>query len=349
MSHLRVWVDLDNAPHAPLFRPIVAALRSRGHHVAVTARRDGQTDVLAHLALDAEGVGGWRGRSLPAKVAATAVRAARLSRWLRGRTVDVAVSHGSRPLLLAALARRIPVVTMYDYEGVSAGLFHRFSRTLIVPALVPAASGDRVAARVVSYEGMKEDLYLSDFEPALDVRGELGIGRDEVLVVLRPESETAHYRARGDSAILDGILDRLGAVEGVRVVLLPRSPDQGRRLTAALERRGVPALVPAPLDGRELVRAADLVIGGGGTMTREAAALGVPAYSYFRGALGAVDRWLSDTGRLTLIRSADAVERIRLERRGEPVCPPASRPRVLEQVVDEICASARRPDPKNRT
>lgn len=338
----RVWIDLDNAPHAPFFRPIVAALRERGCPVLLTAR-GGQTAQLAHrLDLGATVVGGWRGGSVGTKVVATLLRAAQLARLPALRDVDVAVSHGSRPMLLAAALRRIPAVTMYDYEGVSTGLFHRFSRTLLVPALMPPpplpAHG---RTRLVRYPGLKEEVYLSDFRPNPETRPALGVGREDILVVVRPESDTAHYRAQPDSAILDTVLDRLAGVENACVALLPRSPDQERRIGEALASRGVRTIVPEPMDGRDLVWAADLVISGGGTMTREAAVLGVPAYSMFRGTLGAVDRHLAESGRLVLVRSAEDAERIRVERSpatgAQRVPSGAELPRLL---ADEICASA---------
>lgn len=339
---LRVWIDLDNAPHAPFFRPIVAALRDRGCSIVLTARGDGQTPELArHLDLDARVVGGWRGGSVGAKVVATAIRAGKLALMPDLRSVDVAVSHGSRPLLLAAALRRIPAVTMYDYEGVSAGLFHRLSSTLLVPELMPPPSLPSDRTRLVRYPGLKEEVYLSDFRPDPDVRRRLGVGAEEILVVVRPESETAHYRAEGDSAILETVLDRLAEVEATCVALLPRSAKQGRRIREALESRGVRTLVPVPMDGRDLVWAADLVISGGGTMTREAAVLGVPAYSMFRGSLGAVDRHLAEAGRLVLIRSVEDAEKLRVERSpaGDAARVPLddALPRLF---ADEICSTA---------
>lgn len=339
---LRVWVDLDNAPHAPFFRPIVGALREMGCSVVLTARA-GQAAQLAHRhGLEAAVVGGWRGSSVGTKVVATAVRAAQLAGLRRLRDVDVAVSHGSRPMLLAAALRRIPAVTMYDYEGVSDGLFRRFSRTLLVPALMPPppvpAHG---RTRLVRYPGLKEEVYLADFQPQSGTREALGVGREDVLVVVRPESDTAHYRAQPDSAILDSVLDRLAGVEDVCVVLLPRTVDQERRIGAALASRGVRTIVPEPMDGRDLVWAADLVVSGGGTMTREAAVLGVPAYSMFRGTIGAVDRHLADSGRLVLVRSAEDAARIRVERSsaGDARRIPSGSglPRLL---AEEICSTA---------
>jgi predicted glycosyltransferase len=78
-------------------------------------------------------------------------------------------------------------------------------------------------------------------------------------------------------------------------------------------RRLGPFVVPEhAVDAQSLVAYADLVISAGGTMNREAVALGTPVYTTFEGRLGAVDEALLLDGRLRKLTNADDV---RLERR----------------------------------
>ena len=343
-AQLRIWIDLDNTPHVTFFRPIIAELRRRGHDTLLTARADGQTLELARLFnLDCAVVGSGRGTRTASKVAMTGARALGLYWLARRYAPDLAVSHGSRALVLAAAAAWVPSVTLYDYEQVSAGLFHRLSRKVMVPACVPAeALSTRRSARerVVQYPGIKEQVYLSDFAPSRGLREQLEIDADAVMVVIRPESETAHYRQRHPRPILDAILRHLGTHPSVVVALVPRSADQQTRLSATLASLGLRFFVPNAIDGRDLICEADLVIGGGGTMTREAAALGVPAYSFFQGRMGAVDAYLAQTGRLVLVPSPDEVARIRVERccRRDRLADGGRE--LLAMIVDEICSTA---------
>jgi uncharacterized protein len=341
---LRIWIDFDNTPHVVFFRPIIAELQRRGHQTFLTARADGQILALAELfGFRCSIVGRGRGTRMVSKVTHTGIRALGLLRVVAQHRPDLAVSHGSRALVLAATAASIPSVTLYDYEEVSAGLFHRLSRKVMVPECIPASILTRRglrASRLVQYPGIKEQVYLADFTPTRCLREQLGVASSAIMVVLRPESDTAHYRRRDRLPILPLVLRHLNSRPDVVVALMPRSGQQQSELTERLRSLGVKYIVPSVVDGRNLVWAADLVVGGGGTMTREAAALGVPAYSFFQGAEGAVDAHLVKEGRLVLIRSAEDVAQIRLERRMAAESMLSNARDVLETVVDEICATA---------
>jgi len=99
------------------------------------------------------------------------------------------------------------------------------------------------------------------------------------------------------------VLDRIGADASIRAVVLARHPEQ-RDALAALR---LPNLVvpEGAVDSRSLMYAADLVVGAGGTMTRESALLGVPTVSIFAGRPAAVDAWLEARGLLTIARPGD--------------------------------------------
>jgi predicted glycosyltransferase len=342
---LRIWIDLDNTPHPSFFRPIATELRARGHDVTVTARRGRQTVELGRLyGLDPLVVGGIRGRLWATKAATTVWRALRLALFGTGRHFDLAISHGSRPLVLAGWALRVPVLTIYDYEGVDVGLFRRFSDRLLVPEAVRAEMPDEERARVLGYPGTKEDVYLADFQPEPGIRDQLGVTDADLLVLLRPEADAAHYHPRDRQPLLEAMVDRLATDPRVHVALLPRGRAQRRDVGALLDDRGIRWSVPRPVDGRQLVWAADLVIGGGGTMTREAAVLGVPACSVFQGPTGAVDRSLEAGGRLQLLRGVEDALKVRLERRADSAVSARSVGREpLKAVVDTICAVARAP------
>jgi len=315
---MRVWIDLANSPHVALFEPVVRALRSRGDEVLLTARDHAQTLPLARrLWDDVVVIGGPSPPGIAAKGREVAARAAQLRAFARERRPDVALSHGSYAQLLAAAAARVPAVTMMDYEAQPANhLSFRLARRVVVPEAFPAAALRRCGAgrRVRRYAGFKEELYLAGFRPQESVRAALGVADDEVLAVFRPAPEGALYH-RGGNGRFDDVLARAGGSDGVRVLLLARQPEQRRRYD-----RLPGVLAPAdPVDGTTLLAEADVVVGAGGTMNREAALLGTPTYTLFAGQLAAVDRELVARGLMHDLRAG--LEPV-FERRPGPCSPP---------------------------
>jgi len=128
--------------------------------------------------------------------------------------------------------------------------------------------------------------------------------------------------------------------ENIQIVLLPRSEKQkafvGKRWASYIAERRI--IIPKhAVDGLNLIWHSDLVISGGGTMNREAAALGVPVYSIFRGKIGAVDRYLSEKGRLILIENkAQLYSKIVLARRDKSFNPASSDNLALQKIVSHI-------------
>ncbi len=334
---MRVWVDLTNSPHVVIFRPLIDRLRARGHEVTVTARDFAQTLGLlerygiAHLTFGAHG-----GAGLAAKGRAMAGRTAALTRFARHERFDLAVAHGSTDQPPAARAAGTPQVSMFDYEH-AAGMHHwngRLATRVLVPDAIPEAALARYGIRpprLVRYPGLKEEYYLADARlEVAGVRAELGL--DERLVaVLRPPPEVTLYHRGHTGEVFAATLERLLAAPEVQAVVLPRTAAQREAL------RGSAAIVPGrPVDGPSLVAAADLVVSAGGTMNREAAVLGVPAYSPFAARLGAVDRRLIADGRL---RRLERAEDVRLARR-DPAATPAFRD--PEWLLDLILLAAGR-------
>jgi predicted glycosyltransferase len=311
---MRVWVDLTNSPHVLVMRPLIDAMRARGHIVEVTARDFAQTlELCDRFGIEHTAVGRHRGGRLAAKGVGLLSRSAALTRWARGRGFDVAMGHGSNDVSVAAALLRIPAATAFDYEF-AAQQHHvncRLCRAVVVPEAIPPERLARYGAKpgkLRRYPGLKEEYYLADFEPDEAVFGELVLDRDRPLVVVRTPPEVSLYH-RFENPLFPRVLERLAA-EDAQAVVLPRTPEQREEV-----RRLGPFVVPEhAVDAQSLVAFADLVISAGGTMNREAVALGTPVYTTFEGRLGAVDEQLLREGRLQRLVSADDV---RVERRTE--------------------------------
>jgi predicted glycosyltransferase len=336
---LKVWIDLDNSPHVPFFAPIIKELEARGHSVVLTARDAFQTRDLAELHhLECECIGRHYGKNRLLKLLGMATRVLQLSPAILRHLPDLAVGHGSRAQLLLAAALRIPTLQIDDYEFSKLSAFIH-PNWLLVPEVIPSESLGR-STQVLRYPGIKEDVYVPFFKPNAAIRGELRLGANDIVVTLRPPASEAHYHNPQSDELFYAAMEFLAVSERVKIILLPRSDAQD-----ALIRRTWPdllrtrkAIIPSGVvDGLNLIWFSDLVISGGGTMNREAAALGVPVFSIFRGKTGAVDRYLSQTGRLVILESADDLRtHVRLVRRDWHDSQNHARSASLDAIVSHI-------------
>jgi predicted glycosyltransferase len=309
--------------HVLVFRPLIGLLRERGDEVEITARDYAQTLQLLELhGLDATVIGRHGGRSRLGKARSLASRLRALRKWARQREFDIALAHGSHELTMTARRLGVPSATTHDYEF--ATLQHqlgmRAATKVVVPESIPAERLARLGVRppkLLRYPGLKEEYYLSDFEPDSAVLDRLGVDRDRVLVVLRPPPDVSLYH-RHSNPLFPQTLDFLGRLENVHSVVLPRTDEQ-REYVRALDLPSV--IVPdRAVDAQSLIALADVVVSAGGTMNREAAALDVPVYTTYGGRLGGVDEELIREGRLKPLTDPRALDlRKRDERSGSRV------------------------------
>jgi predicted glycosyltransferase len=313
---MRVWIDLTNSPHVLVMRPIIELLKADGHEVRVTARDFAQTlQLCARFQIGHTAIGHHRGEKLSAKAAGLAQRSGALVRWARRNgPFDLALGHGSNDVTVAAALLRIPCATTFDYEWatVQHTVNCRLAQAVVVPEAIPPERLARYGAvpKLGRYEGLKEEYYLADFEPDPAILDELGLDTAEPIVVVRTPPEVSLYH-RFEADRFGAVLTQLREGGG-QTVVLPRTPAQREQLRAA----GGFILPERAIDAQSLIAYADLMISAGGTMNREAVALGTPVFTSFEGRLGAVDEQLIAAGRLR--RLTDPAEVVVAKRpRGE--------------------------------
>ena len=336
---MRIWIDLANSPHVPFFKSLAAEFTARNHDVVVTARDFAETVPLAEAAgFQFETIGGHGGGALSGKAGNLVQRAMALARWARGKNLELAVSHNSYSQILAARALSLSSVTLMDYEHQPANhLAFRFASRIIVPESFPSEALRRFGAneaKIRRYSGIKEEVYLTGFQPDplfANQLTELGISAAEVLVTVRPPADEALYH-RFENELFEHLVNLLVAATNAKVILLPRSDEQRRRYANRFEDK---LIVPLrPLDGPNLIAHSDLVVSAGGTMNREAVALGVPAASIYAGAWAAVDEALVRDGRLQRISTMQDIEQLRIEKKRPSAVSRGNN--VKQQVVDLI-------------
>jgi predicted glycosyltransferase len=304
---MRIWVDFTNSPHVVVLAPVIATLRERGHEVRVTARDFAQTlGLCERLGIDHVPIGHHRGGSATRKAIGLAERSTALTRWARGRRFDLALGHGSNDITVAAALLRIPCTTTFDYEfaTVQHTVNCRLAQAVVVPDVIPPERLYRYGARgkLAGYEGLKEEYYLSAFEPSDAVLGELNLDRAKPIVVVRTPPEVSLYH-RFENDLFGRLLERLAGSDAQSVVM-PRTAAQ----RAELERAGGFIVPERAIDAQSLIAYADVVVSAGGTMNREAVALGTPVFTVFEGRLGAVDEKLLKDGRMQRLTDPDALD-----------------------------------------
>jgi predicted glycosyltransferase len=332
---MRLWIDLANSPHVPFFKALSSRFIAEGHEIETTAREFAETIPLSRAAgFTPHIVGTHAGRALSAKAGGIVSRAWALAGWARKRGFDLAISHNSYSQILAARIAGIKSITLMDYEYQPANhLAFRLASRIIVPESFPAerlrAFGAGVG-KVRRYHGTKEDVYLAAFRPDPLFGAELcelGVKPDNTLVLMRPPAHDALYH-RFQNTLFDEALRMFLENENVQVILLPRNEAQRAEYSAkGTDRLIIPA---APLDGANLIAASDLVISAGGTINREAAALGVPAASIYAGRWAAVDEELVREGRLQRISDSMDLKRLSIKKKA------ALNPRRSAAVIDEV-------------
>jgi predicted glycosyltransferase len=335
----KIWIDLDNSPHVPFFVPILPELKARGFDLYITARDSYQVvELLKFYGIQARVIGKHHGKNKFMKAAGTLWRSAALWYIARKEKPDFSLAHGSRGLTLASALMGIETIAIVDYEHTSKiKLKHLW---LVHPDVISTFQASD-PSKVRKYPGIKEDVYLPSFRPDRKLRSRLGIAEDELLVAVRPPASEAHYHNPEADGLLAATLQRFSSMEGARVLLLPRNKNQEKELRAVWtkELASGKIVIPAGVeDGMNIIWNSDLMVSGGGTMNREAAAMGVPVYSIFRGPIGAVDRFLESKGRLVLLENVEQVQtKIKAVRRDkESISLDHQKSPALESILNHI-------------
>jgi predicted glycosyltransferase len=337
----KIWIDLDNSPHVPFFKPIIHQLQLQGFALLVTARDRFQVCSLADLlGIKYQAIGrDFTTKNKYVKIFGLALRVLQLLPTVRRQRPDLAVSHGSRSMMAVTRLLRIPLVMVCDYEHATAVLRLCKPAIFMVPEVIPNEAIDYPAEKIRNFPGIKEDVYVPGFRPDPSIVAQLGIPEGQIVCTVRPPATEAHYQSPRSVELFVATMKWLHAHANVTVVLLPRTTAQEewmRTQWPAWFEDGRIIIPAAAVDGLNLLHHSDLAISGGGTMNREAAALGVPVYSIFKGKIGAVDRYLADKGRLFLIDCEADLETVRLVARPKtPPAPQAHSP-ALEKIVDCI-------------
>lgn len=343
---MRIWIDVENPPQVQYLLPLEPAFVAAGADVVVTARDYGETFELLR-ARDTQflPVGSSYGSGKLQKVAGLLGRTRALRRAVKQERPD-AVVHAGRAAALAARTLGAMSFAICDYEFSDLTADRLAGSYILFPDAIDEAEFRRKGfsqRRLLPFSGLKEDLTFAgvDVDAVEAHRFEQEPDERLVRVLVRPAAEESHYYRAESGHITLELLRFLSGRDDAVVVFSPRYPRQAEYL-AELDWAVPPVVLERAVPFVSLLKAVDAVVSSGGTMIREAAYLGVPAYSTFRGEQGGVDRFLESAGRLRFLTSPADFEHVRLARI-DRLSPLASNPNLRDGLVEAVLDRARKP------
>jgi len=311
------WIDIDNAPHVQIFAPIINQLEKR-YMVLITAKDYGQTIGLLNVkGIHFIKIGKHPGKSLFFKITGSIFRAIQLFFYVRKMQIKLAVSHGSRSLIIASFLLRIKSVVMFDYEYSEKYLKAHLATFLLIPDLLGIKTLLKLgfnSKKIFEYPGMKENIYVPFYSPDTSIARQLGINSSRIIVLFRPPSEISHYNKSIGYNIINELLAYLLKKENLQILITLRYSSQLAQYVHFINHKNV-ILLNKVYDGLDLINLSDIVISGGGTMNREAAVMGVPVYSVFQGSKATIDLNLAEKNKLIFIEEVNDFQKIILKKK----------------------------------
>ncbi len=340
---MNVWIDIENLPNVLFFEPIIKELKKRGHNALVTARNYAQLfNLLEVYSIAHTKIGRHYGKNKYLKMAGGVIRSLQMFNWSIGKNIDVAVGFGSRTLALSCFLRKIPNITMYDYEYVSIHLLNKWADKIIVPDAIPVEFVTQRGAKknkVFQFPGYKEEIYAGRFRYTNNVIENLGIDKSKIIVTIRPPATLAHYHNKKSEMLFANLINIISTNNALEAIIFPRTQAQIKEL----RRKNLKNvhILTKPVNGLALIWNSDIVISGGGTMIRESAVLGVPAYSFFTGKKAAVDKKLEREGKIVFLSSMDDLKNVEFRKKSTDIDLNQIRKRsryLINLMVNEVLA-----------
>jgi len=316
-----IWFDLDNSPHVPLFRPFFVELNNRKEEYFVTARDFAQTKELLDLYnIEYLLIGKHGGKRKINKLINLFSRSFSLRKNVNDKDIKLAVSHGSRTQLLAAIQLGLNSLLMLDYEYTESKIFNALATKILMPVYIPEKrlydAGFNLK-KVIRYNGFKEELYLKDFEPDENFRKSIDIDHECILVIFRPPSMVGNYHNTKGEKLLNAGLKYFSSFQNTICLIVNRTPVEQKFIKEKFFDNKKIRFLDKAVDGLQLLFSADIAISGGGTMNRESSLLGTETYSIFSGKRPYLDEYLRDLGKLKFIDDEKDFEKIFVEKKNK--------------------------------
>lgn len=324
-----IWFDFTNVPHVNFFIPIIDHLKQVNQIYSVRDFAETKSLFESRIGKAYFLIGSHRGQNKFMKVLGAFNRSISLQRMIPG--FDVKISVGGDSSSIVAKLRRKVSITFDDNEKAPNWRYSRFSDLAFWPDVID----DDVLAKqgfkknnLFKYNGFKEDLYLADYKPDQGFLNDLPFKK---YIVLRPENIQANYADGSAISIVPQLLQVFNELK-LNVLFLPRY-RQDKLLAGEFENVFIPERA---VNGLDACYFSEAVFTGAGTMAREAACLGIPAFSFYAGKeLLTVDTKMIEMGWLYFSRNpGELIQRFLITKKREP---DLQRPiKVKQQILSKL-------------
>ncbi len=285
-----VAVDILTPKQALLFKEVVGFLEEDGVEVYCTTRSYFEVEeMLKLLRLKAVCIGKHGGASLQGKLEAYAERVRNMTSFYSRLRPSLVLSFSSPEAARTSFGLSIPHLAVNDspHATAVARLTIPLSSILFTPWIIPAKEWMRYGidkSRIISYRGLDPASWLKCFKPSRKVLDEIGLETDKPILTIRPPEYLASYILGKGEYVIRNIASAVKRLHRKRpdlqVVVLSR---YGNAIKFRKIFGNTAMVTEAVVDGRSLLNFSTLFVGAGGTMTAEAALMGIPTISVYPG------------------------------------------------------------------
>jgi predicted glycosyltransferase len=300
-SSMKLVIDILTPKQCMLFAKLSERLRKRGYQVTEVTRAYREVNQLLKIkGITAKVVGKHGGASLQDKLEASVQRTFKLASLFGQWQPDVAVSFASPETSRVAFGLGLPHVCLNDspHSEAVARLTAPLATLLLTPKFIPKTAWVRFgiqANRIIQYNALDPWAWLKGFKPDRKVLNQLNLNASEPIIVFRAEESFASYllgKAPRTAAWTPLLQNLLKSSCDFQAVIIPRYDAQIAQLTERFENRAI--ICKSAIDAPSLLAHSSVFVGAGGTMTAEAALLGIPTFSCYPGRPSLIEKYLID-------------------------------------------------------
>ncbi len=330
---MRVLLDILTPKQCRFFSALGRKLEEKGLEVYKTARVFREVvGLLEVLGEEAYLVGRYGGATLEGKLEASLERMVELKKVLQKIQPSLVISFSSPEASRVAFGLAIPHVAVNDspHSSAVAKLSIPLSEILFTPWIIPKTAWTVYgikSSRIFKYKALDPAAWLKGFKPKLDIAKSLGLSGEKPIVVFRLEESQASY-ILGMGGLVEEIAVKAIQNLDIQPVIIPRYEEQLRKISETFNGRAL--VLEKTVDAINLLYLATAFVGGGGTMSCEAALLGVPVISCYPGGETYVEKYLASKGLLyktsqseealkLIKRFLESRERVKLEKKARKI------------------------------
>jgi len=287
---MKVWIDILTPKQSLFFKPLIKELRNHQHDVIVTSRDYKELNELLELhKIDSKVIGEHGGAELKQKLIASTKRILKLTEFISAENPTVAISFSSVEATRVSFGLKIPHICISDspHSVAVSKLTIPLSSFLFTPFVIPkkiwiqyGISGDKI----IKYKAIDAFVWLKDFKPDKQILEKLELPKEKKIITVRTYESFASYLLGRTNIVSDFLVELVENIaikfSSTQIVIIPRYLEQINYLKNKIKCKNVKILEKA-IDAQSLLYFSDLFIGAGGTMSLEAALMGIPVISIF--------------------------------------------------------------------